>query len=187
MSRNATHVADAPSGIIRIYVPGADDQDGRKLARNLACKVHGGVGVGKTPAASKASRGHIYDFAPVQVTRGADGKVLPSVATKARKATQAPSVSDVTMAARIAELESLLAQLKATTPVKAPKAPREIPPAVKARMDKAAAVTCKTCKDLGVVRKAGPKAGRPYVTAKGAAEATAKGNSVPCHSHKRAA
>lgn len=182
MSRNATHVADAPSGIIRIYVPGADDQDGRKLARNLACKVHGGVGVGKTPAASKASRGHIYDFAPVQVTRGADGKVLPA---SGQARVQDPRD------AKIAELERMLAELRddmpRVIPPKAPKAKREIPPAVKARMDKAAAVTCKTCKDFGVVRKAGPKAGRPYVTLKGAQEATVKGNSVPCHSHKRAA
>lgn len=49
-----------------------------------------------------------------------------------------------------------------------------------------APVTCPTCRDHGVVRKAGKHAGGAYKTADGAAAATANGNSVKCPTHKRA-
>lgn len=64
----------------------------------------------------------------------------------------------------------------------APKAPaRELPAFLRK-----APVTCTTCRDHGVVRKAGKHAGGAYKTADGAAAATANGNSVKCPTHKRA-
>lgn len=39
---------------------------------------------------------------------------------------------------------------------------------------------CPTCKGLGLVRKAGPKAGKHYRTLAGAQSALGKGNAVDC-------
>lgn len=212
-TRIATHVTEAPAGIIRVYVPGADDPEGRKLARSAACRVHGGVSIGATPKAAKAKRGHVYDFAPVAVTRADDGKVLPAVRpdvraavgkAQARVTTAAPKVRKAPPREALVNPAELLAlalagdpasrealtRLLAAPAAPAPKAPRVIPAKVQARMDARAAgkATCATCMGHGVVRKAGPRAGQAYRTADGAAAATANGNSAPCPTrHKRSA
>lgn len=175
ITRTATRV-DSPEGTIRVYVPGADDAPSRSAARSLACKIHGGITVGRTPVGVAGKRGHVYTFTPVTVVRPA--KAAPTA--KAPKADPRDAM--------IAELTAKLAELTGT-PVqaaKAAKAPRVIPPQVQARIDASHRITCKTCRDLKVVRGVGSRAGQPYRTADGAAAAKAAGRAVPCPTHVKA-
>lgn len=169
--RTATVIADAPEGVIRVYVPGADDSEGRKIARTAAAGVAHGL-VGGVLRSVKANRGYVRDYAPV--TRRAAAPAAP-----------APTTGDD----RLAFLERELARVTALladqgTP--APAAKREVPPVIAARIAASHAITCKTCRDLGVVRGVGKNAGQPYRTADGAAAAKAAGRAVKCPSHTKA-
>lgn len=65
---------------------------------------------------------------------------------------------------------------------------RVIPPVIAAKIAASRAITCKACRDLGVVRGVGANAGKPYRTANGAEAATAAGRSRKCtaKAHKAA-
>lgn len=194
MTRNAS-IVTGPQGTIRVYVPGADDAEGRKAARAAACKAHGGVTIGATPKAHKSARGVTYTFTPVTVVKPAPRPaVKPSVRAAVGKRQTELATGDP-VAALKSQIDMLAAQLAALTgdpvTVKRERKPREVPPVVKARIDaRAAAVAaCATCHGHGVVRARGANAGKAYRTADGAKAATANGNSSKCpakHARKAA-
>jgi len=179
-TRQATRV-DSPEGTIRVYVPGQDDTPARSAARSLACKIHGGVTVGRTPAGVKANRGHVYTFSPVAVVRPARPTAKPAKPAK-------PAKADDRLAYLTRELARVTAELAKVQGKPAPvaKPAREVPPAIAARIAASHAITCKTCRDLKVVRGVGSRAGQPYRTADGAAAAKQAGRAVPCPTHVKA-
>lgn len=182
-TRKITHIADGVAdGVIRIHVEGADDTEGRRMARDMACKVHGGIRIGKTPKAAKAKRGHVYDFTPVTVTRAeaAPAEAAPADALSAVLASLDPAVAAVIRAAMGADTGKGTGKGKGKGKGDA----RPVPPMIAERRARVASATCKTCEDLGVVRKAGDRAGQAYKTPKGAEAATASGWAVPCPSCK---
>jgi hypothetical protein len=182
----ALHSVDAAADTARVWVDSATpDRAAVKAARKVAAQAL-----------------HTIVGAPLTVTpdgQGAAYLVIPAI--RARKAgTPAPAPVTPDQVTPGDAVDGLIANLKAltpdaiarvvaaltpdqATPAPAPVAPaREVPDFIK----RAQAITCRTCRDHGVVRGVGQKAGQPYRTADGAAAATAAGRSVKCPTHKRA-
>lgn len=183
----ATVLSGAPSGVIRVHVTGPADKAGRAAARLAAQRHHGFGPIGKTPAGRPADGGHIYDFAPVVRSTTAPR----AAATKAAPVVKAAPAPDA-LAAVLASLDPAVAQViraalgPAATVGALPAVPREPRADEPEFIRRARAVTCRTCRDLGVVRGVGASAGKPYRTANGAEAAKAAGRAVPCPDHKRA-
>jgi hypothetical protein len=155
-----------------VTLTGGDSPAARKDARKAACAEAHTATIGKLLRVDDTPTGTRYTWGPV--TPRGTRKPAPA------KPAPAASVSDL-VALEIAELRARLAELTGETPAPAP-APRELPEFIK----RAQAVTCRTCRDHGVVRGVGANAGKPYRTADGAAAAKAAGRAVKCPSHKRA-
>lgn len=200
--RSAIQVASDP-GIIRVFVPGKADTSARSAARSVACKIHGSIAVGRNPEAvptkSGKTAGHTWSFAPVTVTKSSRRTTKSSGTAKVTRKV-APKATDGadSFAALSVELDGLTAHLRdlqeriasfagGHLPVEdmpkasvkltrtEPKAQRELPEwLVKDEPN------CTKCRDFGVVRGIGPKAGEPYKTLGGAEAATAAGHSVAC-------
>jgi hypothetical protein len=179
----ALHSVDAAADTARVWVDSATpDRAAVKAARKVAAQAL-----------------HTIVGAPLTVTpdgQGAAYLVIPAI--RARKAgTPAPAPVTPDQVTPGDAVDGLIANLKALTPdaiarvvaaltggqaAPAPAPARDVPEFIK----RAQAITCRTCRDHGVVRGVGSKAGQPYRTADGAAAATAAGRSVKCPSHKRA-
>ncbi len=162
---SAKLVSSDPS---RVVVRIAEDtRENRAEARKVAMRAAGTVTIGALQSVTPRKG------TSVELTWTPNlNRVSPPVREVAVPAApKAPKVDP--RDAKIAELERMLAELRG----EAPKAPKAAPEFL--RKDDAG-ITCKTCRDFGVVRKAGEHAGQAYKTAKGAEAATANGNSVPC-------
>lgn len=177
-----THLAKAPEGVVRLFVPTGVAASKRDL-RNVAARVAGTIDVGRTPAGKPAKvdgvAGHVHDFSPVR--RGGsrdDQTATPTLAAEDPRVAMLTSLGlspEQVAAVLAAQPEAKPRQAKAAPKAKAP---REVP----AFLRKWEGVTCKTCRDFGKVRGpgAGDKAGRPFRTQHGADSAP---TAVPCPNH----
>jgi len=184
----STQTAPAPvvvrvrEDLVTLALPGHDaTREALRDARKLAAKeAHTLVGGAQNPrnATHDGRRVTLVDYAPVQRRQAS----APAPA-------QTVPAPDALASMSKRELRDLVAQLlaaRATAPAPASKPAREIPPVIAARIAKSHAITCKTCRDLGVVRGVGADAGKPYRTQNGADAAKVAGRAVPCPDHKRA-
>jgi hypothetical protein len=215
MSSTTIRTAIVPTdvdGVLRVFTVGRPTEitaDVRRAARTAAQREHGGVMVGTTPAPVPATfrgeKGLGWTFTPVakstkpaevldaEVTRA--NSDMPSTRKgkgKGGKGKGKGTTVGESAAAMLAALpdgpeRTLLASLLGTVSTAAP----AVPAAPKDRprfLGKNPDATCEACQDYGVVRAAGARKGGAYKTANGAADATSRGNSVPCtaavHSRK---
>lgn len=169
---NATRTAPAPvvvsarEDLVTLAIPGKDaSREALREARKIAAKAaHTLVGGAQNVRNAKHDGRMVTlaDYAPVR-KRQAGAETAP-----------AGDPRD----ALIAELEAKLAELRGapaqTTPA------REVPPVIAKRIAASHALTCKTCRDLRVVRGVGSDAGKHYRTLAGAQAATAAGRSAKC-------
>lgn len=169
-------VLRADEDLVRVAITGAQTAEALKAARSIAAKAAHTI-VGKPQNATRTADGWTVDYAPI---RRRAAVPAPEVAEELAVG-QSAALADMTRDELLALLAALTAP-KAPAP-KAPKADRPVPDFIA----KARAITCRTCRDHGVVRGVGQRAGQPYRTADGAKAATAAGRSAKCPSHKRAA
>jgi hypothetical protein len=179
---SATHTAHVQgrSVVVRTTVP--DSPESRALARKLACGEAHTATIGKLTRVDETGTGVTYTWGPV--TPRGTRKPAPAPVRETASGPASGQVAD--LIANLAQLTpdvraAIVAALTGDSPAPAP-APRELPEFIK----RAQAVTCRTCRDHGVVRGVGANAGKPYRTADGAAAAKAAGRAVKCPSHKRA-
>jgi hypothetical protein len=174
----ALHSVDTSADTARVWVDSAaPDRAALKIAAKIAAGALHTI-VGKPLTVTPDGQGAAYVVYPAIRTRRASAEPV------APEPVAAPEPVDP-VAALTAQVAALQAQLAALTggaaPAAAPAAPREVP----AFIARARAVTCRTCRDHGVVRGVGANAGKPYRTADGAKAAKAAGRTVKCPSHTR--
>jgi hypothetical protein len=198
------HSTSPATDTARVWVDSAEpDRAAIAAARKIACGALHTI-VGKPLTVESAGDGASYvtfpairsrrtttpevitDPAPAPVKAGkGKGKPAPTALDDAvgaaafRAAVESPDVE--TLKRELDRITALLAAVTGTAPAPV-KAPRAVPEFIA----RAQSVTCRTCRDLKVVRGVGAKAGQPYRTQAGADAATAAGRSVKCPSHKRA-
>lgn len=184
----ALHSLDARLDAARVYVAGTATPGKPELAeaRKIAMRaLHTLVG---KPLFVEPGDGGAYVTYPALRSR----KVAPATAAPAPSApaVAAPAPAPVSRKAALKAAGLTAAQVSAVLAILggggldpvAPAPAREVPDFIA----RARAVTCKCCRDLGVVRGIGSKAGQPYRTQAGADAATQAGRSVKCPDHKRA-
>jgi hypothetical protein len=158
-----------------VVAPGVDSDALRKAARKVACGEAHTATIGKLVSVRDGAGKVTYTWGPVTLRTGAaKPPVTPEVATPE---VATPDLAGMSKRELRALVETLLAGQAA------PKPAREVPEFIA----RSRAATCRTCRDLGVVRGVGQDAGKPYRTQKGADAAKAAGRAVKCPSHKRAA
>jgi hypothetical protein len=187
----ALHSVDAAADTARVWVDQVTpDRAAVKAARKVAAQALHTI-VGAPLTVTPDGKGAAYLVIPAIRSRRAATPAAPVVdapsaldnavgAAAFRAAVESPDVA--TLRAELDRITALLDALTGGQAAPAPAPAREVPEFIK----RAQAITCRTCRDHGVVRGVGQKAGQPYRTADGAAAATAAGRSVKCPSHKRA-
>lgn len=180
MSDTTLRVTGDQDGIVRLWSPDAS-RESRNAARRMAAE-HLGCKVGHLAFATDlgtSKGGHVLGVAKLSTRKAADAVPEIPARDEVEQWTEGQSADEV-----IAELRRELAALKAkATPAKGKakaKAPREV-----AFLGGHPDAACKTCGDIGLVRRYGERSGHTdgrsaYKTANGAAEAKAKGNAAPC-------
>lgn len=154
---------------VTVTVDGTDTPEVRAAARKAACGEAHTATIGKLLKVAEVKGGTAFTWGPV-TPRGTRTAAAPKAA--------AP-VDDAT-AARIAELQAELAKLTGAPVTAAAKARGTFAPIAKRAAAKAAAA-CKTCEDLGHVRKVARESGSvAYRTAKGRDASIALGNAKAC-------
>jgi hypothetical protein len=156
-------------------------------ARGLATKAAGTIMVGKLVSCEPVKGGYLCTWRPdlAKVSRPVDVDASTVKAQTTREASGPCARRHGRAEALRAELARITARIDALAMLTpgtkaAPKAAREVPPAVAERKARQAAAKCSKCEDLGVVRKHGENAGGAYKGAKGAAWALENGTGVAC-------
>jgi hypothetical protein len=175
---HATVVADL--NLVRVTFPAKPvrsdlTQAGKKLAAGVAHTL-----VGKAQNVTRRGQVWTADYAPIR----------PGVSLTGETAPAAPAASPTGDDDRLAWLERelarvtalLAAQAGATAPAAAPVAPvSESTARIQAKIAASAALKCKVCRDLGVIRLTPRENGRwNFRSADGAAQATRKQPCTAC-------
>jgi hypothetical protein len=200
MSVDTSHTIILPStdGIVRVFVP-EETEAAPTVARSAACKAWGNVMVGQTPTPRPVTKqerkdtgaGQVWDFTPVRPA----GRVsrTPSEPTPEVTPDATPLSSLDTAAALPARVAKLLRKFGELTTEERTMIRERIglgssangtPSKAQGKGKRASRPEprCATCRDYGLVRKAGPNAGQPYKTANGALASFADGRADTCPS-----